>query len=105
MTPYKLILLFFGLPLSVLTLGLRRGLGTRALALLFLGANGVALYALAVEAMLRQFGWGLPLPSMETDGFHASRDFLRLFGPTVLAGAWLGTLGGVLVRLRRRGPS
>ena len=105
MTPYRLLLLFFGIPLSVLTMGLRRAIGARAMALIFLGANAVALYAVGMETLLHHFGLAFPLPSMQVDGFHASRDLFRLVGPIAVAGAWLGTLGCVLVRTRRKGET
>ena len=97
MTTEQLLLLFFGLPLSILGMGLRRALGARGYLLMLLGATAAAAYDLVLEDALRRYGHGLPIP----DPF--GRGMLRAFGLFVLGGALLGALGGVLVRYRGRG--
>jgi hypothetical protein len=99
MTDHQLLLLFFGLPLAILGMGLRRALGWRALFLLILVSGGVAIYAVLLEAGLRAAGIGLPLAGA------AARGIVLGFGPYAIGAALLGGLGGVLLRFQGRGAT
>lgn len=97
MTSDKLLLLFFGLPLAILGMGMRRALGLRGFGSMLFGSMAVGAYGILLEIVLRRSGHGLPLPA------SAAGDFLRGFGLFALGGALLGSLGGILVRFRGHG--
>ena len=98
MSKEELLLLFFGMPLSILGLGLRRTLkGPGTLLLLFIGTVA-GVYALALEGALHRLGHGLPLPA-------AGEGLIRGFGPFALSGGLVGGLGAALVRYRGRGSA
>jgi len=94
MDALEILFLFFGMPLVILGMGLRRGLGPRRVLLLFLLSGAVGLYATMVESILRAEGRGLPIP--------AYRDWnaVRVLAAFLLPAATLGTLAGVLLRIR-----
>ena len=97
MTSEQLLLLFFGIPLSILGMGLRRALGPRGILLLLISGTAAGIYALFLEAILRRMGHGLPLPGRPGQGLaHA-------WGLFALGGGLVGALGGALVRYRGRG--
>jgi hypothetical protein len=98
MTSDQILLLFFGLPLAILGLGLRRALGRR-LPLVLIAGMTAGFYGLLLETVLRRLGHGLPLPLLP--GQSLARGF-GLFG---LAAGLLGALGGVLLRYRGRGAA
>jgi len=96
MSSDQILLLFFGLPLAILGVGLRRALGPRILLVLLAGA-AAACYALILETALLRSGRGLPLP-MIPGGSVA-----RAFGLYCLAAGILGALAATLLRLRGKG--
>jgi hypothetical protein len=93
----QLLLLFFGLPLVILGMGLRRATGNKGFLLVLLTASLVAVYAGLLEAGLRAAGHGLPLPGARTAGLS------RGFGLYALSASILGALGGIMMRYRTRG--
>ena len=97
MTTDQLLLLFFGIPLSILGMGLRRALGGRGILLLFFSGTAAGLYALLLEAFLHRLGHGLPLPGPPAQGL------VHGYGLFALGGGLLGALGAVLVRFRGQG--
>jgi hypothetical protein len=97
LTNDQLLLLFFGLPLAILGMGLRRALGSQGFLLMLLAATVAAAYCVLVETGLRHLGHGLPLPG------EAARGLVRGFGPFALGTALIGALGGVMVRFRGHG--
>jgi hypothetical protein len=96
MTADQVLLLFFGLPLAILGLGLRRALGRR-LPLLLLAGTAAAAYGLVLETALHRLGHGLPLPVL------GGQTMARGFGLFCLAAGILGALAGALLRYRGRG--
>lgn len=99
MTSDQLLMLFFGLPLAVLSMGLRRGLGTRGSLLLLPVCLLVAAYGFGLEWAARALGHGLPMP------VRAGSGSARAFAPFCLAAVLVGAYGASLVRLRRDGPA
>jgi uncharacterized membrane protein YbhN (UPF0104 family) len=97
MTNDQLLLLFFGMPLAILGMGLRRALGPRGLLLMLLAAAATAIYGLLLQAGLQRLGHGLPLPGL------AARGMIRGFGPFCLGISLIGALGGVMMRFRGQG--
>lgn len=94
----RIYLLFFGLPLAILGLGLRRAVGSaRMLALVALSA-AVGLYGLLAEEVMQRIGHGLPAP------LHESWSRAHALLPLCVGAALLGALGVVLVRFRARPP-
>lgn len=97
LTTIQLLVLFFGLPLSILGAGLRRALGGRGVLLLLLCGTVAGAYDLALEAVLHRLGHGLPLPVLHGEGI------VRGFGLFAIGAGLVGGLGGALVRFRGRG--
>jgi hypothetical protein len=97
MTSDQLLMLFFGLPLGVLAMGLRRGLGGRGSLLLVPVCLLVALYGFGLERVAHAWGLGLPAPVRPGSGP------VRAFLPFCVAAVLVGAYGAAMVRLRRRG--
>ncbi len=97
MTADQLALLYFGLPLAVLGIGLRHGMGTRSSLLVVPLCLLVAGYGLGVEWMARQLGLDLPAPVRVGNGPT------RSLAPFVVFSVLLGAYGAAMVRFRRRG--
>ena len=97
MTTDQLLLLFFGIPLSVLGMGLRRALKGRGILLLLFSGTAAGIYALLLESFLHHIGHGLPLPGTPTQGL------VHGYGLFALGGGLIGALGAVLVRFRGQG--
>jgi hypothetical protein len=96
MTHDQILLLFFGLPLAILGLGLRRALGRKML-LVLLGGAVAGVFGLVLETALVRAGHGLALPLAPGQSLGRSE------GLFCLAAALLGALGAVLLRYRGRG--
>ncbi len=107
MSSNQILLMFFGLPLAILGVGMRRTIGSRATLYLLLVSTGLAVYAVLVESVLRAAGHGLPIPMRAFGEVPAPApsvvDLARhLFGFSLVA-VLLGVFGGALVRYRGRG--
>jgi hypothetical protein len=98
-TDDQLLLMFFGVPLAVLGIGLRRALGNLALLAVILVSGALAAYAILLEWSLRLIGYGLPLPGVRAQGL------VRGFGPFCIGATLLGALAGVLLRYQGRGST
>ena len=61
----QITLVFYGLPIAVLAMGLRRSLGLRGTLLVGLAAAVVTLYGVLLDAGLRRYGIDLPVPARE----------------------------------------
>jgi hypothetical protein len=96
MDTLQILALFFGLPLAIFGLGLRRAIGTGRMLSLVLASSAVGAYALLVEWALRRAGVGLPVPA------HPGWGWGRVLFPFCAGAAFLGALGVVLVRFRAR---
>ncbi len=97
MTAAQILMLFLGLPLAILAMGLRRALGGRRFLILVLCAAGIALYDLLVGQILTRLGveaWSF----VGDDPAGRRQTFLAVGGC-----AWLGMLAAVLLRFRGRG--
>jgi len=94
MTAEQILLLFFGLPVSVLTLGMRRGLGIRGL-----------LKVLGTALVVSGLGWFwmrvLGHPLAEEAG--AGGTIVWTVVAYLSGSALVGSLGGALVRLQGHG--
>jgi hypothetical protein len=97
MSDAQLLLMFFGLPLAILGVGLRRALGNLALLFVVLVSTVVTGYAVLLEFWLGAAGHGLPLPGLRAHGL------VRGFGPFCLGAVLLGALAGILIRYQGRG--
>ena len=98
MSSDQILLLFFGLPLAILGMGLRRALG-RNFVLILLAGSAAAAYGLILETYLSRMGRGLPLP------VSPQESIARGFGLYCLGAALLGALAGTLLRYRGRGSA
>ena len=106
MTFDQLALVFFGIPLAVMALGLRRSLGPRGIVLVLIAALIVTVYAGFLETSLRRIGADLPVPAREFVSAPADpgrRGAVSRMGLLHLSGALLGSLSGVLIRFRGEG--
>ncbi len=97
MTHDQILLLFFGLPLAVLGMGIRRSTGGGAFLLMLLGAVLVLVYAVGVDAVLQYFNLAPEPPGT------AARGLVRGFGPIAWGAGMLGALGAALLRHRGAG--
>jgi hypothetical protein len=97
MDALQILLLFFGLPVAVLGLGLRRAVGAARMLGLVLASSAVGAYALVAEWAARHADPVLPAP------LHPGWDWPRTLFPFCVAAALLGGLGVVLIRFRAGG--
>ncbi len=97
MTHDQIFLLFFGLPLAVLGMGIRRSTGSGAFLFMLLGALLVSVWALGLDAALQQVDLAPDPPGT------AARGLLRGFGPMAWGTGMLGALGAALLRHRGHG--
>lgn len=97
MSAAQILLLFFGLPLAILVMGLRRAIGAGRMLVLVLGAGALGTYGLLLKMVTSRTGgstWA-PVP----DDLPAPARELVWIG----AAALLGMLGAALVRFRGQG--
>lgn len=97
MDALQIYFIFFGLPLVILGLGMRRAIGAPRMLLLILVSTVIGLYGLLAEMIAAALGHGLPVPT------HAAWGRARMLLPVCVAAAILGALGVVLIRCRTRG--
>jgi hypothetical protein len=100
----QIVALFYGLPLAVLGLGIRRSLGAKGIAAVLGSALVVGVYGTLLECGLHWTGHGLAVPRAGSSGELALMYFaLRRVLPIYLGGALLGALTGALMRHRGEG--
>lgn len=97
MTQDQILLLFFGLPLAVLGVGIRRSVGGVAFLLVLLVSLLATAYAVGLDAVLQSEGLVSPAPGA------AARGLVRGFGPMAWGACLLGALGAALLRHRGAG--